>query len=153
MKEKSASENFLSRWSRRKQQTNIEEETATEKTALTEQNLTDEPAPAKESADLPLWQRENVDPETKKQALRDLFRKPGFNQTDGLEEYENDYNYHAFAGLGSVVTHEMKRMLERQLAEGEATEHPATANPAEDAEQNNDTKPRTNRDEEDNPIA
>jgi hypothetical protein len=153
MKEKSASENFLSRWSRRKQQTNIEEETATEKSAPNEQNLTDETAPAKESADLPLWQRENVDPETKKQALRDLFRKPGFNQTDGLEEYENDYNYHAFAGLGSVVTHEMKRMLERQLAEGEATEHPATANPAEDAEQNNDTKPRTNRDEEDNPIA
>jgi|TARA_R110000851_G_scaffold135454_1_gene270903 uncharacterized protein DUF3306 len=153
MKEKSASENFLSRWSRRKQQTNIAEETATEQSALTEQDLTDEPAPAKEPSDLPVWQRENVDPETKKQALRDLFRKPGFNQTDGLEEYENDYNYHAFAGLGSVVTHEMKRMLERQLAEGEATEHPATANPAEDAEQNNDTKPRTNRDEEDNPIA
>lgn len=153
MKEKSASENFLSRWSRRKQQTNIAEETATEQSALTEQDLTDEPAPAKEPADLPVWQRENVDPETKKKALRDLFRKPGFNQTDGLEEYENDYNYHAFAGLGSVVTHEMKRMLERQLAEDEATEQPVTANPAEDAEQNNDTKPRTNRDEEDNPIA
>ena len=65
MKEKSASENFLSRWSRRKQQTNIAEETATEQSALTEQNLTDEPAPAKEQADLPVWQRENVDPETK----------------------------------------------------------------------------------------
>ena len=153
MKEKSASENFLSRWSRRKQQTNIEEETATEKSALTEQNLTDETAPAKESADLPLWQRENVDPETKKQALRDLFRKPGFNQTDGLEEYENDYNYHAFAGLGSVVTHEMKRMLERELAPDETAEQPAAADPAEDSEQNIDTKPRNNRDEEDNPIA
>jgi len=138
MKEKSVSENFLSRWSRRKQQTNIEEETATEKSAPTEQNLTDETAPAKESADLPLWQRENVDPETKKQALRDLFRKPGFNQTDGLEEYENDYNYHAFAGLGSVVTHEMKRMLERQLAPDETAEQPAAADPV---------------DEEDNPIA
>lgn len=153
MKEKSASENFLSRWSRRKQQTNIAEETATEKSALTEHNLTDEPAPAKEPADLPLWQREDVDPESKKQALRDLFRKPGFNQTDGLEEYENDYNYHAFAGLGSVVTHEMKRMLERQLAEGEAAEQPTAADPAEGSEQHNDTKPRNNRDEEDNPIA
>ena len=153
MKEKSASENFLSRWSRRKQQTNIEEETATEKSAPTEKKRTDEPAPAKESADLPLWQRENVDPETKKQALRDLFRKPGFNQTDGLEEYENDYNYHAFAGLGSVVTHEMKRMLERELAPDETAEQPAAADPAEDSEQNIDTKPRNNRDEEDNPIA
>ena len=94
-----------------------------------------------------------MDPETKKQALRDLFRKPGFNQTDGLEEYENDYNYHAFAGLGSVVTHEMKRMLELQLAPDETVEQPAAADPAEDSEQNNDTKPRNNRDEEDNPIA
>uniref|UniRef100_I1XH68 DUF3306 domain-containing protein n=2 Tax=Methylophaga nitratireducenticrescens TaxID=754476 RepID=I1XH68_METNJ len=153
MNEKSPSERFLSRWSRRKQQTNIAEETATEKSALTEQNLTDEPAPAKEPADLPLWQREDVDPETKKQALRNLFRKPGFTQTDGLEEYENDYNYHAFAGLGSVVTHEMKRMLERQLAEADAAEQPAITVPAEGAEQHNDTQSRNNRDEEDKPIA
>ena len=55
--------------------------------------------------------------------------------------------------MGSVVTHEMKRMLERQLAPDETAEQPAAADPVEDSEQNNDTKPRNNRDEEDNPIA
>ena len=150
MKEKSASENFLSRWSRRKQQSETGPEPVTDNAPVTEEA---EPAVAKDPAELPIWQREDVDPETKQQALRDLFRKPGFNKTDGLEEYENDYNYHAFAGLGSVVTHEMKRMLERQLAADEATEKTTEVTSAEDSELEQDTKPRNNRDEEDNPIA
>lgn len=150
MKEKSASENFLSRWSRRKQQSETSPEPVTDNAPVTEQV---EPAVAKDPAELPIWQREDVDPETKQQALRDLFRKPGFNKTDGLEEYENDYNYHAFAGLGSVVTHEMKRMLERQLAADEATEQTTETTSAEDSELEQDTKPRHNRDEEDKPIA
>jgi hypothetical protein len=150
MKEKSASENFLSRWSRRKQQSETAPETVPENAPVTEQA---EPTVAKDPAELPIWQREDVDPETKQQALRDLFRKPGFNKTDGLEEYENDYNYHAFAGLGSVVTHEMKRMLERQLAADEVTEKTTEVTSAQDSELEQDTKPRNNRDEEDNPIA
>ncbi|ODN66623.1 hypothetical protein A9E74_01686 [Methylophaga muralis] len=82
MKEKSASENFLSRWSRRKQQSETAPETVTENAPVTEQA---EPAVAKDPAELPIWQREDVDPETKQQALRDLFRKPGFNKTTGLK--------------------------------------------------------------------
>lgn len=150
MKEKSASENFLSRWSRRKQQAETLPEPVTENIPVTEPP---ESTVAKDPAELPIWQRDDVDPETKQQALRDLFRKPGFNKTDGLEEYENDYNYHAFAGLGSVVTHEMKRMLERQLAADEAAEQTNKVTSAEESELKQDTKPRDDRDEEDNPIA
>jgi len=150
MKEKSASENFLSRWSRRKQQAETQPEPVTENVPVTEPP---ESTVVKDPAELPIWQREDVDPETKQQALRDLFRKPGFNKTDGLEEYENDYNYHAFAGLGSVVTHEMKRMLERQLAAEEAAEQSTEVTSAEESELEQDTKPRDDRDEEDNPIA
>lgn len=153
MNEKSPSERFLSRWSRRKQQNTIAEKTVSETLHVYEQSPTPETDAKEESVNLPLWQRDDVDPEVKQQGLRDLFRQPGFNKTDGLEEYENDYNYHAFAGLGSVVTHEMKRMLERQLAEADAAEQPAITVPAEGAEQRNDTQSRNNRDEEDKPIA
>ncbi|HAO23906.1 MULTISPECIES: DUF3306 domain-containing protein [unclassified Methylophaga] len=146
MKEKSASENFLARWSRRKQQSEVLTNHAVENSPDVEPS---EPAVAKDPAELPIWQRDDVDPETRQQALRDLFRKPGFNKTDGLEEYENDYNYHAFAGLGSVVTHEMKRMLERQLEADETAEPSTTADSTENPLQDEDAKPRNTRDEED----
>jgi len=153
MKEKSASENFLSRWSRRKQQSETIAEPVKQQPDVTEDNSPSVPPAEKDPADLPIWQQEDADPQAKQQALRDLFRKPGFNKTDGLEEYENDYNYQAFAGLGSVVTHEMKRMLERELAADEAAEQPATTDSVEATEQDNETNLRNNRDEEDKPIA
>lgn len=153
MTEKPAAENFLSRWSRRKQQSETVTEPPTENLTEIEQAELPQETAAKEPVELPIWQREDVDPETKQQALRDLFRKPGFNKTDGLEEYENDYNYQNFAGLGSVVTHEMKRFLERQLAADETAEQSTTADSAENPMQDEQAKPRDNRDEEDNPIA
>jgi hypothetical protein len=153
MTEKPAAENFLSRWSRRKQQSETVAEPPTENLTEIEQAELPQATVAKEPVELPIWQREDVDPETKQQALRDLFRKPGFNKTDGLEEYENDYNYQNFAGLGSVVTHEMKRFLERQLAADETAEQSTIANSAENPVQDEQAKPRDSRDEEDNPIA
>lgn len=93
MTEKPAAENFLSRWSRRKQQSETVAEPPTENLTEIEQAELPQATVAKEPVELPIWQRKDVDPETKQQALRDLFRKPGFNKTDGLEEYENDYNY------------------------------------------------------------
>ena len=41
-----------------------------------------------------------------------LFHLPHFNVTDGLDDYDEDFT--TFAELGDVVTHEMKRMLEKE---------------------------------------
>ena len=54
-----------------------------------------------------------VSDDLRRQALRELYSQPDFNITDGLNDYDEDYTQ--FAGLGSLVTHEMKRMLEREL--------------------------------------
>ncbi|MEC9314713.1 MAG: DUF3306 domain-containing protein [Pseudomonadota bacterium] len=108
---------FLSRWSRRK----LDQDSAEEEQSLTP--ATEEPVETVEASDQitetdseqekPIWQRDDVDEETRKSALRALFRKPEFNVRDGLNEYDDDFT--KFASLGNVVTHEMKRML--KLAE------------------------------------
>lgn len=108
---------FLSRWSRRK----LDQDSAQEEQSLTP--ATEEPVETVEASDQitdtdseqekPIWQRDDVDEETRKSALRALFRKPEFNVRDGLNEYDDDFT--KFASLGNVVTHEMKRML--KLAE------------------------------------
>lgn len=108
---------FLSRWSRRK----LDQDSAEEEQSLTP--ATEEPVETIEASDQitdtdseqekPIWQRDDVDEETRKSALRALFRKPEFNVRDGLNEYDDDFT--KFASLGNVVTHEMKRML--KLAE------------------------------------
>jgi hypothetical protein len=54
-----------------------------------------------------------VSDDLRQKALRILFRNPAFNMVDGLNDYDEDYTQ--FAGLGSIVTHEMKRMLKREL--------------------------------------
>lgn len=121
---------FLSRWSKRKLENteNTElpspEEEVSE--AVTSESDRADPAPieAVDEQSTPIWQRDDVDAETKKNALRALFRKPEFNVRDGLNEYDDDFTQ--FAGLGSVVTHEMKRML--KLAE-QATRPEASSAP------------------------
>ncbi|MTI63273.1 DUF3306 domain-containing protein [Methylophaga sp.] len=109
---------FLSRWSKRK----LEKDTENAPDSLpaettTSANETDgnssESAVEAQSETIPVWQREDVDAETKKAALRSLFRKPEFNVRDGLNEYDDDFT--RFAGLGDIVTQDMKRML--KLAE------------------------------------
>ena len=47
----------------------------------------------------------------RKAALRKLFSQSRFNAVDGLDDYAEDYT--RFEPLGNVVTHEMRRMLER----------------------------------------
>lgn len=109
---------FLSRWSQRKRQqdTNPEPDNAQpfERSAEPiEQSTTDSEVSPKTERPIPVWQQQDVDAETKKAALRKLFRKPEFNVRDGLNEYDDDFTQ--FASLGNIVTHEMKRML--KLAE------------------------------------
>jgi hypothetical protein len=64
-------------------------------------------------------------------ALRKLFSQPDFNITDGLNDYDEDYTQ--FAGLGNVITHEMKRMLQREHEKRERDAPPAAEPPHVDA--------------------
>lgn len=112
---------FLSRWSERKLHKPDEKATPGEKqepaadlkdtpaATEAEQKRDEEKDNTEATAAVPIWQRDDVDAETKKQALRELFHKPQFNVRDGLNEYDDDFTQ--FAGLGDIVTHEMKRMM------------------------------------------
>ena len=127
-------ENFLDRWSRRKQ-ADCKGETvadagpapATVGTPPREaaptvdkdprQDLTDADMPPIDSldsdSDFSIFMSPKVSEQLRTQALRKLFHLPAFNVTDGLNDYDEDYT--RFAGLGNVVTQEMQRMLKREL--------------------------------------
>lgn len=153
---------FLSRWSQRKlaveQTAEIENKTAAESPPESNQfafaestEIPDKPNSAPSDEVKPLWQRDDVDPREKQQALRDLFRQPKFNQVDGLDEYDNDYNYHNFAKLGDVITHEMRSRLAAQaesIADSAQSTEPA-ATQADTAE----TSAQSNANKEDKPLA
>lgn len=65
-----------------------------------------------ENADYSGFFSPKVSAELRRVALRKLFHAPRFNITDGLDDYAEDFT--AYQALGEVVTHEMKRMLERE---------------------------------------
>lgn len=129
-------ESVLARWSRRK----LDKQAAAEhEKALIEQPDPEpeaEPVPISEQqevdeTELPIWQQLDVDPEVKKAALSRLFHQPEFNVVDRMNEYDEDFT--SFAGLGSIVTHEMKRML--KLAEQKT--RPGEEGPTENLELGN----------------
>ena len=122
-------EEFLERWSRRKLDTQQANPGAPagDATAATDTGpATEEPQKLLTDADMPPIETldENSDyapflspgvsDDLRQQALRKLFRQPGFNIIDGLNDYDEDFTQ--FAGLGSMITHEMKRLLQRELA-------------------------------------
>lgn len=121
---------FLSRWSSRKlrkadQQTEKPDDSLvapspTEAPVEQPDETTQEASPAER----PDWQDPELDKTSRRQALRDIFQKPGIGLPDGLDEYERDYNYHNFAKLGDVVTHEMRRLLEKQAEQLAAAAEP-----------------------------
>lgn len=122
---------FLDRWSRRKLADRNGEAVAAvmpaadtlpqeaEATVVTDpvQELTDVDMPPIESldkdSDFSVFMSPGVSEGLRTRALRKLFHLPAFNVTDGLNDYDEDYT--RFAGLGDVVTQEMKRMLKREL--------------------------------------
>jgi len=131
----SEEETFLQRWSRRKLDaehviTEKVENTAESVTADYRQQysqtelspeplpheLTDEDMPSvdtlDEHSDYTGFMSPKVSETLRRQALRKLFHLPEFNITDGLNDYDGDFTQ--FAGLGNVVTNEMKRMLARE---------------------------------------
>ena len=81
------------------------------------QQLTDADMPPLDSldgdSDFSLFMSPGVSEQLRTLALRKLFHLPAFNVTDGLNDYDEDFTQ--FAGLGDVVTQEMKRMLKRGL--------------------------------------
>ena len=127
-------EYFLNRWSRRKLADHrgeslddplpavhtagsAQQETAKGVSADQAQQLTDADMPPLDSldgdSDFSLFMSPGVSEQLRTQALRKLFHLPAFNVTDGLNDYDEDYTQ--FAGLGDIVTQEMKRMLKREL--------------------------------------
>lgn len=124
---------FLERWSRRKTEARDGASTPDNTGALTappavedadippvqeqEPVLTDADMPPVETldaeSDFTPFMSPGVSDDLRQKALRILFRDPAFNIVDGLNDYDEDYTQ--FAGLGGIVTHEMKRMLKREL--------------------------------------
>ena len=124
-------EDFLARWSRRKV---AEEQGATqEETVALQQTGTPDEEPASELTDADMPPLESLDEDSdfapflstgvsdglRQQALRILFGQSVFNITDGLNDYDEDFT--EFTKLGNVITHEMKRALQRELAEEKTT--------------------------------
>ncbi|HID82367.1 MAG TPA: DUF3306 domain-containing protein [Chromatiales bacterium] len=135
--EENLEENVLQRWSRRKHEAEaeidseeldnkqmLESESEPEKPALTDADM-----PPIESLDEDSDYSGFLSPEVseglRKLALKKLFHMPTFNVRDGLDDYDGDYT--EFAKLGSLITADMKHMLEieakrklEQLAEEDA---------------------------------
>jgi len=129
---------FLSRWSKRKLAARSAdpapsepeaEPGAPEPEAVAEppeeaRELTDADMPPLESltaeSDYSGFLSPKVSEDLRRLALRKLFHLPNVNVTDGLDDYAEDYA--SFAKLGDMVTHEMRRQLEREkeraLAQG-----------------------------------
>lgn len=156
-KQENSDENFLGRWSRRKQaasaaQTNnLKHETQQQKklkktieqgvekpvTAIviadTEVQFpadVDMPAIASltEESDYSGFLSPKVSEALRKQALRKLFHSAGFNCCDGLDDYDGDYT--KFAKLGDIVTADMKHQIELQARQ--RLQQLAEADPAEE---------------------
>lgn len=137
---------FLSRWSSRKlSKTDLPPAKSEDSPGQENQVETVAESPAGTIAESqPAWQNPELDTASRRQALRDIFKKPGIGVPDGLDEYERDYNYHNFAKLGDVVTHEMRRLLEKQMQELTAVDP--------EADSKTDSKPQLSE-SEDNKLA
>jgi len=124
---------FLARWSRRKieardeaaQPDDPDADIALPTAAEADVPQAHEPEQELTDADMPPLETLNADSDyapfmstgvsdgLRQKALRILFNQPACNITDGLNDYDDDYTQ--FASLGNIVTHEMKRMLKREL--------------------------------------
>lgn len=145
-------ENFISRWSRRKQEMGKDPAITQQQTPIPDAIieaplLTDADMPAIESltedSDYTGFLSPEVSEALRTQALHKLFHSPGFNVRDGLDDYDEVYT--GFEKLGDIVTADMRHQLEmeaqrraRQMAEDESGEdnkqvEVAAATPLNDA--------------------
>jgi hypothetical protein len=115
-------DDFLNRWSRRKQQALGEQQQSENKDTQiaienTETQLpTDADMPPIESltedSDYSGFLSPKVSEALRKQALRKLFHGPAFNICDGLDDYDGDYT--KFEKLGNIITADMKHQIEME---------------------------------------
>jgi len=133
-------QSFLSRWSRRKLDREKDPgdqlpEICTSETPETPP-LSDDDMPSLESlgpdSDYSGFLSPGVSESLRRLALRKLFHAPEFNLCDGLDDYDDDFR--AFAGLGSVVTVEMRKRLEGLLEEKGSAAADALTVATEDAQ-------------------
>jgi Protein of unknown function (DUF3306) len=129
-----SAEGFAERWSRRKQEAGRDEAEAEAQPvqtplAATEpaRELTDDDMPPVDSldehSDFGAFLSPGVSEQLRTLALRKLFRLPGMHLRDGLDDYDDDFTQ--FRELGNTITHEMRRMLERELQRsGDAADSP-----------------------------
>ena len=136
---RSDDENFISRWSRRKQEA-VQQDVLQQETSATEEIaekplLTDADMPAidslTEDSDYSGFFSPKVSEALRKQALRKLFHSPMFNIRDGLDDYDGIYT--EFEKLGDIVTADIRHQMEmeaerhaRQLAEADSASDDAT---------------------------
>ena len=116
---------FTERWSRRKQEAGGEGSGHPVQSRSTEEEATTEPIPALTDEDMPplesldehsdyaAFLSPGVSEALRAKALRKLFQLPGLHLPDGLDDYDDDFT--RFSGLGNTITHEMRRMLDREL--------------------------------------
>jgi hypothetical protein len=117
----SMTNSFLRRWSEHKTQAREPEE---QRGAEVLEPLSELPARELSDADMPPLESLNehsdyrgffspkVSETLRRQALRKLFHSPGFNVTDGLDIYQEDYT--RFADLGEIITQDMRHRLEME---------------------------------------
>jgi hypothetical protein len=113
-------EDFLARWSRRKQLRREEPETAELPAAPEVEELpaalTDEDMPPlevlDENSDFSGFMSPEVSEGLRKLALRKLFQSAGFNLRDGLDDYDEDFT--SFAKLGDLITCDMRFSMEQE---------------------------------------
>lgn len=119
-------ESLVSRWSRRKQDARetvdhpldpltppAQDESSEMPRALTDADMPDLDS-MDESSDYSGFLSPQVSDQLRTRALRQLFRLPGLGVRDGLDDYDDDFTQ--MPTLGNVVTHEMRRMLARELS-------------------------------------
>ena len=68
-----------------------------------------------EDSDYSAFMSPGVSPDLRQKALRQLFRSPKFNITDGLDDYCEDFT--KWRPLGDIVTADMKYHMERKMRE------------------------------------
>jgi hypothetical protein len=113
-------EDFFHRWSRRKHETQALLSPDTAELPESDMNAailpTDTDMPPLDTltddSDYSGFLSPRVSEALRQQALRKLFRSPGFNIRDGLDDYDDDFT--TFAELGDIVTSDMKHQLEKE---------------------------------------
>lgn len=135
-------EDLLKRWSRLKQQevqdaadaaSQLAENPDTEESPLEPQALADDDMPdldsMDEDSDYSAFLSPKVSDQLRARALRQLFRLPALGVRDGLDDYDDDFTQ--MPKLGNAVTHEMRRMLAREVVREDNNGDPQTLEPPE----------------------